>query len=78
MSEPTTKPLPKAVRQFMSTNGAKGGHAQNRDAKVKGGKAGAAARWANIPRCPCCLRPATAEQVAEVKKRLDAMGAKQV
>lgn len=56
--------IPPILHQHLSKAGKLGAAAQPREAKVRGGLAGAKTRWANRPLCPACKRPATPEQVA--------------
>lgn len=52
-------PIPSKYLRRIASNGGKAG---NPEMKAKAGKAGMQKRWANVPRCPACRRPATKEQ----------------
>lgn len=65
MTQPKlSKSVLRLASKIFASNGGKAG---NPEMKAKAGKAGMRKRWANVPRCPACQRPATPAQREAMK-----------
>lgn len=61
-------PLPKStLRLAQSQLNSAASKKASKQAKSLAGKKGMAVRWAHVPRCPACRRPATKEQREAMK-----------